>query len=250
MTTADAELTRVIVVDDEGDLRTLVRLTLEVHGAFSVVGEAETGGAAIELATRHQPDAVVLDLGLPDLHGSEVLTAIRKAAPRARIVIYTGSEPLDSTLLHRADGYVVKGGDLEILVQAIQAQQLPRVVASLPIGIDSKAVRESRHFLAEHCRAWRCTEEVVDDALVVVSELVSNAIRHARTPGELRVRISGGVLRIEVFDGAAVMPQPRQPDIAEGSGRGLMLIAALADAWGVDPHPDGKVVWAEIAGAA
>lgn len=249
MTAACPEPTRVIVVDDEGDLRALVRLTLEFHGAFSVVGEAGTGRRAIELAGRHQPDAVILDLGLPDLHGTEVMAAIREAAPRSRIVVYTGSEP-DGSLVDRVDGYVVKGGDLEILVQAIQATPHSRAVATLRVGTDENDVRECRRFLEHHCRAWNCEDSVVADAFVVVSELVSNAIRHAQTPSEVRLRFDRGVLRIEVLDGVITMPQPRQPEGAEASGRGLMLIAALADAWGVDPHPDGKLVWAEIGGAA
>ncbi|HUP87397.1 MAG TPA: response regulator [Acidimicrobiales bacterium] len=250
MSAADPQPTRVIVVDDEGDLRTLVRVTLEIHGAFSVVGEADTGNRAIELASRHQPDAVVLDLGLPDLHGTELLAAIRQAAPRSRIVVYTGSEAFDTTVVERADGYVVKGGDLEVLVQAILVKPQSPAMAWLRVGTDEAEVRECRRFLERHCREWNCAEEMVADAFIVASELVSNAIRHARTPSELRIRFHGGVLRIEVLDGAATMPQPRQPDVAEGSGRGLMLIAALAEAWGVDPHPDGKVTWAEIAGAA
>ncbi|MEY2420597.1 MAG: hypothetical protein QOI95_664 [Acidimicrobiaceae bacterium] len=237
--------TTVVVVDDEGDLRAVVRQALEVHGAFTVVGEADTGHAAIRIAAAEQPDAVVLDLGLPDLQGSEVLASIRAVAPSTSIVIFSGSNLEDDTLKAKADGYVVKGVDLEVLLQAIQAATLPEVTAAFELGTDGLAVGESRRFLADQCRKWHC-DDLVDDAAIVVSELVSNAIRHAKSSSELRLRYGSGVLRIELVDNSPTVPQPRNPHIGESGGRGLLLVAALSHAWGVDPHADGKVVWVEF----
>jgi DNA-binding response OmpR family regulator len=238
-------VTTVVVVDDEGDLRAVVRRALEMHDAFEVVGEADTGHAAIHIAATEQPDAVVLDLGLPDLKGSEVLASIRAVAPYTSIVIFSGSNLEDDTLKANADGYVVKGEDLEVLLQAIQAATVPERTAVLELGTNSRAVGESRRFLAEQCRRWQC-EDLVDDAAVVISELVSNAIRHANSSSELRMRYGAGVLRIELVDSSPTVPQPRNPHIAEPGGRGLLLVAALSHAWGVDPHAEGKVVWVEF----
>ncbi|MEY2437419.1 MAG: hypothetical protein QOF97_2255, partial [Acidimicrobiaceae bacterium] len=237
--------TTVVVVDDEGDLRAVVRHALEVHGAFTVVGEADTGQAAIRLAAAEQPDAVVLDLGLPDLKGSEVLASIRAVAPATRIVIFSGSNLEDDTVKARADGFVVKGADLEVLLQAIQAATLPEVTAAVRLGKDSHAVGESRRFLTEQCRRWNC-DDLIDDATIVVSELVSNAIRHANSSSELRMRYGSGVLRIELVDDSPTVPQPRNPHIGKTGGRGLLIVAALSHAWGVDPHADGKLVWVEF----
>jgi CheY-like chemotaxis protein/anti-sigma regulatory factor (Ser/Thr protein kinase) len=237
--------TTVVVVDDEGDLRAVVRRALEVHGAFTVVGEAATGDAAIRLAATEQPDAVVLDLGLPDLKGSEVLASIRAVAPATSIVIFSGSNLADDALKARADGYVVKGVDLEVLLQAIQTATLSGETATFELANDDHAVGESRRFLTEQCQRWRC-DDLLEDAAIVVSELVSNAIRHAESASELRMRYASGVLRIELLDSSPAVPQPRNPHITDSGGRGLLLIAALSHAWGVDSHAEGKVVWAEF----
>jgi two-component sensor histidine kinase len=81
---------------------------------------------------------------------------------------------------------------------------------------------------------------------LVVSELVSNAVRHAETPLTLRLRI-GPTIRVEVADGSAAPPVLRQPTTFELGGRGLVVVDAYADRWGHEPiHGDGKLVWAEL----
>ncbi|MEU8702191.1 ATP-binding protein [Streptomyces sp. NPDC048680] len=93
---------------------------------------------------------------------------------------------------------------------------------------------------------------VTDTALLVLSELLTNAGRHARvSPGreiETRfVRLPDGV-RIEVHDASSVRPAGREPALDACDGRGLFLVAAPADRWGsADRNGPGKVVWAECA---
>lgn len=85
----------------------------------------------------------------------------------------------------------------------------------------------------------------LDDAKLLVSELVTNAIRHARSPVQVTVRDHGGRLRVEVAD-ESVRPLVYREGLQEG-GRGLLLLDALADRWGVDHHSHGKTVWFELA---
>ncbi|MEE4492035.1 ATP-binding protein [Streptomyces sp. BE230] len=90
-----------------------------------------------------------------------------------------------------------------------------------------------------------------DPAALVLSELLTNAGRHARaSPGreiETRFQPVGGGLRIEVHDGSEVAPQECKPDEDACEGRGLLLVSALADEWGFGERGGpGKVVWAEI----
>src|SRR5919108_700793 len=99
----------VLLVEDVAELRAVVCQALRLRGGFEVVAEADDGSSAVEAAARHQPDIVVLDLGLPDLAGHEAL---------------------------------------------------------------------ARRFLARNCRQWGC-EDAVEDAELVVSELVTNALLHA-----------------------------------------------------------------------
>lgn len=100
----------VLLVDDVKDMRGLVRLVLERSGRLHVVGEAANGREAIELAQRLQPDAVVLDLNMPEMDGFEALPLILQASPRSKVIIHSGID--DDVLGHRltqAAGYIVKG---------------------------------------------------------------------------------------------------------------------------------------------
>lgn len=85
-------------------------------------------------------------------------------------------------------------------------------------------------------------------AALVVSELVSNAVLHARTALRLTLSLQGDVLRIEVEDGSARLPVQRDYGAESTTGRGLRLLAGLGVSWGTAPGPRrcGKVVWAEI----
>ncbi len=85
-----------------------------------------------------------------------------------------------------------------------------------------------------------------DDALLVVSELATNAVVHAGTPFSVAVRCDGSTVRIAVHDRSSVQPVIRDGGPTAPSGRGLRLVAWVSRAWGVEFGPDGKTVWAEL----
>jgi DNA-binding response OmpR family regulator len=240
---------RVLVVDDDGDLRTLVRLALELHGGLVVAGEAGDGKTAIAAAASTQPDIVVLDLGLPDVTGFDVLTGIREAAPSARIVIFSGTDPhsaADSARQRGADHYVFKDGDIGLLVKVVAGLSAERRLArSAQFEAISESPRAARGFIEALCEEWGYVG-LVDTAKLVVSELVTNAVVHAASSCDVRVAAHEGLLRIEVEDHSLASPEPQPFDTEALGGRGLFLIAALSEAWGVDPVEGGKVVWAEL----
>jgi anti-sigma regulatory factor (Ser/Thr protein kinase) len=78
---------------------------------------------------------------------------------------------------------------------------------------------------------------------LLVSELASNAVTHAGTPFTVAVERDEQRIRVEVSDTGAGKPCVRPPDLLASNGRGLQLLGALADSWGVDPHEPGKTVW-------
>jgi anti-sigma regulatory factor (Ser/Thr protein kinase) len=96
--------------------------------------------------------------------------------------------------------------------------------------------------------SWRLADPE-ETAILLVSELVGNVVQHARTGGRvlaLRLEAAGTCLRIEVHDGDPRPPRPRSPAGLGESGFGFVLLAALADKWGVHQTATGKVVWAEL----
>ena len=108
------------------------------------------------------------------------------------------------------------------------------------------APAEARALVADALRRWR-RSDVLDDALLVTSELVTNAVLHAphRDIG-LTVRLTPRAVRLEVDDASPDAPARRRSTMQDTTGRGLALVEAVAAAWGVDPHDPGKLVWAEV----
>ena len=146
-----------------------------------------------------------------------------------------------------------------------------QIMASSPVGTgppvtselvelapDRGAVQRARSFVADLLERAGLSGSLVDDVELCTSELVSNAVVHARTPIELRVTASESDVRVEVRDSstfAAVPPaeagvpplyDPLLARLPERSGLGLLMVSRLARQWGVDPTPDGKTVWARF----
>lgn len=108
------------------------------------------------------------------------------------------------------------------------------------------AARTAREQLRQYL-GQRGLQAVADDAELVVSELVANAVRYGRSPITLRISQSTGALRIEVQDAApGSVPATRQASFDATGGRGLLLVEAVSSSWGCDIHEDCKVVWAEF----
>ena len=115
---------------------------------------------------------------------------------------------------------------------------LPPVIASVPLA---------RHVTLDVLRVWRSPHDL-DDAALLVSELVSNVVDHAHTEASLALELdlAGDWLRISVADGSAVRPVVRELREDLPRGRGLQLVAAIADRWGAEDHVGGKRVWLEL----
>jgi CheY-like chemotaxis protein/anti-sigma regulatory factor (Ser/Thr protein kinase) len=238
---------RVLLVDDVPDVRRLVRTALRFRGVFGVVGEAGSGAEAIELTARLRPDIVVLDIGLPDLAGQEVLTRIREQVPSTKVVVFTGTEPRDSSgIAARVDGYAMKDSQLDYLVELLEAVGKQRTGQTrLRLDGTLTSARDARAFTAAALAEWG-VNDIVDDVLLVVTELVNNAVTHANSDCELRLSVSPLSLRIEVIDQGPGTPDPLPPSTTRNHGRGLHLVDALTAAWGFEPMEGGKVVWAEL----
>ena len=122
--------------------------------------------------------------------------------------------------------------------------------ATLGLAPDATSVGAARRVIRAHCHAAHADAAATDAATLLVSELVTNAVIHARTPLHLTVEVLGDRLHVAVRDRHPSLPRARQYSLDRATGRGLRLLETLASAWGVqrvtaEEHP-GKVIWFEL----
>ncbi|MEV7114699.1 ATP-binding protein [Streptomyces anulatus] len=143
-------------------------------------------------------------------------------------------------------------------VALVVAQEVP-ASSSMAIPHGPAGVGQARHRMREQLRGNGVSDAVVDDAVLILSELLSNACRHGRPlgrhtdvgDGDIRAawRVdTGGALTVEVTDGGGpTRPVPATPSVTARGGRGLNIISALAQEWGVRDDSSGEVtVWALV----
>ncbi|MFJ4744984.1 ATP-binding protein [Streptomyces sp. NPDC088775] len=119
-----------------------------------------------------------------------------------------------------------------------------------------RGARLARRFVSHRLDQWGYVyDSAANETLTLIAaELTANAVRHGHVPGRdfhLRLTATSDTLRVEVTDTRTERVPPRSVPEAPGdaeSGRGLLLVARLATAWGTDPRPaaPGKTVWAEL----
>jgi DNA-binding NarL/FixJ family response regulator len=114
----------ILVVDDYPIIRYGIRALLETRSGWKICSEAATGQAAVQQVKRWKPQVVVLDLGLPDIHGLEVIPKIIEIHPPVRILALTDHEPREmasQALASGARGLVTKSDGLDAVIRGVQA---------------------------------------------------------------------------------------------------------------------------------
>ncbi|RZU45834.1 PAS domain S-box-containing protein [Streptomyces sp. BK022] len=113
---------------------------------------------------------------------------------------------------------------------------------------DPDALTRARHLIGAEVRAWGAGERA-DEIELVADELITNALMHTEGSATVTLRLTTGGerrLRVEVEDSSSALPRRREPQDDGVSGRGLLLVDMLADAWGVEARGGGKAVWCEF----
>lgn len=225
---------------------------LRVAGSLDIV-TAATLRRAVHGCLADQPDAVVVDVAEVEV-GEPLALAVfaavtREAAdwPAVPVVLCAAgggiADRLASSPVRRS--VLVAASCAEAFAQTARRAAPAPVRATLPPVAD--ACRQARELVADACERWQLAR-LGPSACVLVSELVANVVRHARTPMQLTVGLRGGRLSVAVRDGSCAPPVPGRPDPANPGGRGLLLVRELAERWGTRPVADGKVVWATMPG--
>ncbi len=119
-----------------------------------------------------------------------------------------------------------------------------RLERTCELGADAFAARQARRFVRQLLQQRDAPGEVVDVMELLVSELATNAVRHGAGPRQLRCVIENDQLTVSVSDASEAPPMLQSPAPLDPHGRGLRLVATLAERWGVNVRPGkGKDVW-------
>jgi signal transduction histidine kinase len=115
---------RVLIVDDDQQVRRMLRRLLTRHPAFEVVGMSATGDAGVALVADLQPDLVLMDMDMPGMTGTEATQAVKSAFPQTKVVALSGrrdEETVAEMIRAGASGYLLKGSDAADLIESLLA---------------------------------------------------------------------------------------------------------------------------------
>lgn len=118
-------------------------------------------------------------------------------------------------------------------------------IRQIDLTAEPTAASRARWFAREVVQEWGykgCEDEVA----LAVTELVANAVVHARSATSLTLLDTGSGVQIRVRDDEPTPPSVRTFSIDDTNGRGMFLVESLSDHWGIEPAPPGKVVWLDI----
>jgi anti-sigma regulatory factor (Ser/Thr protein kinase) len=111
-------------------------------------------------------------------------------------------------------------------------------------GLDAPG--QARSFVRDFCSASGFPEDFCDTSVLLVNELVSNAVVHVGMGPTVEIRRIDSGLRFAVCDESPILPTQREPSVYADSGRGLLLLRRLASDWGIRPQSGGKCIWFDL----
>ena len=214
--------------------------------ATSAVGDDAEGALDVLLGATGRPAGDALAAVVEHMRGRGDPSVVVLAVPhdaaddsRARVAAATGL-PEDELVL---PGYPLGDQQPELW----HLPPAPPRLARLRLDDDTSSIRSVRSLIDRLLASWRLLDRVDDDNVkLLASEWAANAVVHAGSPDTVTVRYLGQVVRVEVDDGSPAVPRPAEADEEDVSGRGLFIVDALAERWGVDERPPGKRVWCEV----
>jgi len=144
-------------------------------------------------------------------------------------------------------------GETGLVVTETPGPGVDSIICTLRAPHEPASVGKVRREVVNDLQTRDLPEQLVDEAEMVASELLTNAVRHARplSDGTIRVRwkIRGDVVEVEVTDGGGEsIPRPAPRTVWLSSGRGLRIVRSIAHEWGVTEDRTGNVVWATLGG--
>jgi anti-sigma regulatory factor (Ser/Thr protein kinase) len=237
-------------------------LAIDVHEALDHVTLRLTGRLSVravprlrEVIVKSLADAGRVVINVARLHSSQaafvtVFPAALTAAggwPTARLALFGARASLRSMLVStRTIETVPLAADLPSAL-AILEERPPQVRRHHNLPWHHTAPSAARRLVRDACDIWLLPPEVREIAELVCTELVTNAVEHAHSSSQLTLTCTRSTLRLSVRDYCPTpIPRPRPIDVNAFRGRGLHLVACLAQVWGVHQQPDGKTIWVSL----
>ncbi|HUH07109.1 MAG TPA: SpoIIE family protein phosphatase [Egibacteraceae bacterium] len=147
----------------------------------------------------------------------------------------------------QAFGPTEPGDDMAVLVLGVPAGDEPALQsAHLSLVSDVGSPAAARRFVQETLTDWGAPPELIEEGMLVISELVTNSVLHAHTDIGIELESRGEVVRVAVTDHARSLPALRAYSYEALTGRGLEVVTAMAWRWAVESLPTGKQVWADL----
>ena len=213
-------MTRVLVADDHPAFRRGLALMLADVDDVELVGEAETGARAVELAAELGPDVVLMDLRMPDLDGIEATRRIGRQDPAAAVVVLTMFEDDDSVFAAMragARGYLLKGAEQDEIVRAVRAAAAGEAIFGPEV-----ATRVIAHF-SSGSGSTRAAFPSLTDREREVLEMIAAGKGNATIAHELlislktvRNHVSNIFTKLQVPDRSSAIVKARQAGLGEG----------------------------------
>ncbi|MEU6553791.1 SpoIIE family protein phosphatase [Streptomyces sp. NPDC046915] len=256
---AEADLaTGVVQVVRAGHIDPLIRHTdgscrrVSVDGGLPLGLSAEFGRLEYPVSTVELDPGQTLLLctdGLVEQPGADLDDGLRTLTA----LIESGPDDVRDLADRLIDVAEERGGDddVALLLLRRRGRDLPRTGGRLQQHVapgDPEALRLARHMIRAAVRAWGIGERA-DEIELVADELITNALMHTEGSAIVTLRVLSGIdrrLRVEVEDSSSALPRRRDAGESGVSGRGLLLVDRLADAWGVEARGGGKCVWCEF----
>ena len=201
---ADGKIS-VIIADDHPIVRMGLRALIEAQPDMVLLAESTGGAAAVEAFTTHRPDVMLVDLRMPGMSGRDVITAVRKLVPDARIIVLTsfdGDEDVFRAVQAGARGYLLKAAPPDDVIKAIRAVHAggrliaPDVAARLADRVNSPSLT-SREVAVLELVAKGLSNKEIAAALSLAEDTVKNHLKHVFAKLEVSDRTEAVLLAVQ-----------------------------------------------------
>ena len=242
-------------------------VVVRLAGWVDLRGHPASDGAALDRVGLGPGDAIALPAGgsgregevmavLLDAMGGDstaLATALRRVGVSAAVLRVPEPSALTAQALATATGLPATRFAEPLHPVGSPAGELwtarppPPREARLRVAPERRAVPAARSLLRRLMASWRMPELLEGDLELLATEIVTNAVLHARTDLDVTVTYTGATVRFDVFDRDDTLPAPRDPSPDAEGGRGLWMLQKLSFSYGIEPAPGGKRIWFTVA---